>query len=77
MANETRSITEVVPYVGIVALGFLIAGYLSFALFNGLTQEVYPWGYDHFTNPGSTFAAGWVIAWGVAGTIVGVYYGRK
>jgi uncharacterized membrane protein len=77
MANETRGLKEVVPYVGIVTLAFLIAGYLSFALFNGVTQEVYPWGYDHFTDPGTTFAAGWVMAWVVAGAIVGTYFGRK
>ena len=77
MANETRSITEVVPYVGIVTLAFLIAGFLSFALYNVVVNEVYPWGYDHFGGGGMTLFAGWMGAWVVVGAIVGVYYGRQ
>jgi len=76
MANETRSVSEVVPYVGVVTLGFLIAGYLSFALFNGVTTEVYPWPYTHFEN-NVTFFGGWMGAWILAGVVVGAYYGRK
>ncbi|MCX2818039.1 hypothetical protein EGH25_01545 [Haladaptatus sp. F3-133] len=76
MANETRSVKEVVPYVGIVALAFFIAGFLTFSLYNGVVNEVYPWPYTHFEN-NMTFFGAWMGAWVVAGVATGVYYGRK
>lgn len=76
MANETRGIAEVIPYIGVVILAFLIAGYVSFAFFNGVTTEVYPWPYDHFENR-RAFVGAWLGAWVVAGAVVGTYFGRK
>ena len=77
MANETRSVTEVVPYVGMLIVAFIIAGYVSFALYNGVVNQVYPWPYTHFGGGQMTLFTGWMGAWVLAGLVIGVYYGRK
>jgi len=71
--TKTRGIKEIVPYAMIVALGFFIAGFVTFAFYNGVVNIIYPPAYDHRWG----FLLGWVAVWAVVGLGVGIYMGRK
>jgi len=71
--TETRGVKEIVPFALIVALGFFIAGFVTFAFYNGVVDVVYPASYEH----GWGFVGVWVAAWTVAGLLIGLYMGRK
>lgn len=73
--SQTQSIKKVVPFAMMVALAFFIAGFVTFALFNGLTSAVYPPHYKGTRNWNLIYA--WVGAWAVVGGLFGVYFGRK
>ena len=71
--TKTRGIKEIVPFAGIVALGFFIAGFVTFAFYNGVVNIVFPAAYDH----NWAFLGVWVAVWAVAGLLIGLYMGRK
>ena len=71
--TKTRGIKEIVPFAAIVALGFFIAGFVTFAFYNGVTNAVFPPAYDH----NWAFLGVWVAVWAVAGLLIGLYMGRK
>ena len=71
--TKTRGVKEIVPYALIVSLGFFIAGFVTFAFYNGVMNMIYPPAYDH----NWAFLLGWVAVWAVVGLGVGLYMGRK
>jgi len=71
--NQTKSIKKTVPFAMMVALGFFIAGFVTFALYNGLTSVVDRPAYSNNWN----LIYAWVAAWAVTGLLFGVYFGRK
>jgi hypothetical protein len=71
--NETRGFKETVPYAFIVAIGFFIAGFVTYAFYNGVVNMVFPPAYSN----NWTLIGGWVAAWTVAGLLIGLYMGRK
>jgi hypothetical protein len=73
--SQTQSIKKAVPFAVMVSLAFFIAGFVTYALFNGLTAEVYPPHYKGTRNWNLIYA--WVGAWAVAGGLFGIYFGRK
>lgn len=71
--TETRSFKETVPFAFMVALGFFIAGFVTYAFYNGVMNIVFP---PAYTN-NWTFILGWVGVWAVVGLAIGLYMGRK
>lgn len=71
--TEKRSLKEVIPFAGMLALAFFIGGFVTFSLFNGVTGLAFPFAYEH----NWTLLVGWVAAFTVVGLLLGLYYGRK
>ncbi len=71
--SETRSFKQVVPFAGIVALAFFLAGFVTFSLYQGVSGLAFPYAYEH----NWTLLIGWVAAFTVVGVLFGLYYGRK
>jgi len=66
-----------VGYAGVLAVAFFMAGFVTYALFNGLTNPmvgVVRWSYE---GGRLTILAGWLGAFTVTGAAIGFYIGRK
>ncbi|MDZ7687410.1 MAG: hypothetical protein U5J64_01585 [Halobacteriales archaeon] len=71
--TKTRGVKEVVPYAFMVTVGFFIAGFVTYALYNGVVNMVFPPAYSN----NWTFIGGWLAAWVVVGLLISLYMGRK
>lgn len=71
--SQTKSIKKTVPFAMMVTVGFFIAGFVSYALFNALTSAVWPAAYEN----NWTIIFGWIGVWVTVGVLFGIYYGRK
>ena len=71
--SQTKSIKTTVPFAMMVTVAFFIAGFVTYALFNGLTSVVDVPAYSNNWN----LIYGWVAAWAAVGLLFGIYFGRK
>ena len=71
--TKTRGFKEVIPFAFMVTVGFFIAGFVTYAFYNGVTEAVFPPAYSN----NWTFIAGWLAVWVVVGLLIGFYMGRK
>jgi len=66
-----------VGYAGMLAVAFFMAGFVSYALFNGLTDPTVGTARWSYRGGRLTLVAGWIAAFTVAGAGIGYFIGRK
>jgi len=66
-----------VGYAGMLAVAFFMAGFVSYALFNGLTDPTVGTARWSYRGGRLTLVAGWLAAFTLSGAVIGFIIGRK